>query len=85
MIKHINLTHVLARIKIIREVWRGMKTSELIKILKKNKCCVSRHGTRHDIWYSRMTGKEFAVPRHKSEIPIGTLRHILGDAGITID
>lgn len=59
-----------------------MKTQELIKLLRKNKCYVLRNGSRHDIWYSENTQKQFVVPRHKAEVPIGTLRHILKDAGV---
>lgn len=59
-----------------------MKTSELLKILKKNDCFLLRHGKRHDIWGSRKTGKQFPVPRHKDEIKSGTLKSILEDAGI---
>ena len=32
-----------------------MKTQELIKLLRKNKCYVLRNGSRHDIWYSELT------------------------------
>lgn len=59
-----------------------MKTQELIKLLKKNKCYILRNGSRHDIWYSRITHKQFVVPRHKTEIPVGTLNNILKDAGM---
>lgn len=59
-----------------------MKTQELIKLLKKNKCQLHRNGSKHDIWYSKITGKQFSIPRHKSEIPIGTLKNILKDAGL---
>ena len=59
-----------------------MKTSELLKLLKKNKCSLIRNGSRHDIWYSEITGKQFTVPRHKAEIPAGTLKNILKDAGL---
>lgn len=59
-----------------------MKTQELLKLLKKNKCHILRNGSRHDIWYSEVTGKQFAVPRHKVEIPNGTLNNILKDAGL---
>ncbi len=59
-----------------------MKTSELLKILKKNNCKLIRNGSRHDVWYSEITDKQFTVPRHKAEIPIGTLNNILKDAGI---
>ena len=41
-----------------------MKTSELIKILKKAGCYKLRSGGSHDIWISPMTDKKFQVPRH---------------------
>lgn len=59
-----------------------MKTQELIKLLKKNKCRLLRNGSRHDIWYSKITNKQFSVPRHKAEIPVGTLKNIFKDAGL---
>ncbi len=59
-----------------------MKTQELLKLLKKNRCELIRNGSRHDIWYSDTTGKQFTVPRHKAEIPTGTLNNILKDAGL---
>lgn len=59
-----------------------MKTQELLKMLKKGNCELLRNGSRHDIWYSKTTGKQFAVPRHKAEIPAGTLNNILKDAGL---
>ena len=59
-----------------------MKTSELIKILKKNGCYIIRNGSRHDIWYSPITDKQFPVPRHKDDVKVGTLNSILKDAGL---
>lgn len=59
-----------------------MKTSELLKLLKKGNCKLIRNGSRHDVWYSEVTGKQFTVPRHKAEIPVGTLNNILKDAGL---
>ena len=59
-----------------------MKTSELLKLLKKGTCKLIRNGSRHDVWYSEVTEKQFTVPRHKAEIPIGTLNNILKDAGL---
>ncbi len=59
-----------------------MKTSELLKLLKKGNCKLIRNGSRHDVWYSEVTGKQFTVPRHKAEIPVGTLNNILRDAGL---
>lgn len=60
-----------------------MKTSELLRILKKNGCYLIRHGKNHDIWFSPATTRQFPVPRHKDEVKIGTLKSILEDAGIT--
>ena len=60
-----------------------MKISELIKLLKKNQCFLIEHGTRHDIWYSEITGKKFTVPRHKSkELPVKTAESIMKTAGL---
>jgi len=59
-----------------------MKTQELIKILRKHGCFIKRNGSWHDIWYSEISHKEFTVPRHKNEIPIGTLNNILKAAGL---
>lgn len=58
-----------------------MKTSELLKILKKNGCYLIRHGKSHDIWFSPITNKQFSVPRHKDEVKTGTLKNIMEDAG----
>lgn len=59
-----------------------MKNSELIITLKKSGCTLIRHGSNHDIWYSPVTNTQFAVPRHKNEIKIGTVKSILKAAGI---
>lgn len=59
-----------------------MKYKVLLKILKRNKCYILRHGSRHDIWYSEISNKQFPVPRHKTELKTGTLSNILKEAGI---
>ncbi len=60
-----------------------MKVSELVKLLRRNRCQLIRHGRSHDIWFSQITGKKFTVPRHQSqEIPNGTLKKIKEDAGL---
>ena len=60
-----------------------MKTSELIKIFKKNGCFFVEHGKEHDKWYSTKTGRDIRIPRHGSkEIPSGTANRILRDAGL---
>ena len=60
-----------------------MKTSELVKILKKNGCVFVEHGKEHDKWHSSLTGKDVRIPRQKSkEIPTGTADRILKDVGL---
>ncbi len=60
-----------------------MKTSELIKKLRKIGCYIVEHGARHDKWHSPITGKDFRVWRHPSkEIPMGTAEQIIKDAGL---
>lgn len=59
-----------------------MKTSELLKLLRKNDCQIVRHGAGHDIWKNQTTGNQFSVPRHKTEIKKGTAEKILKEAGL---
>ena len=59
-----------------------MKTSELLKKFKKHKITFVEHSSRHDHYYSPITGKMFPVPRHRTELKDGTLNSILKDAGL---
>jgi predicted RNA binding protein YcfA (HicA-like mRNA interferase family) len=62
-----------------------MKYSELRRIIEGAGCCVKRHGSNHDIYYSPITKKMFSVGRHNTqEVPKGTLTSILKDAGVKI-
>ena len=61
-----------------------MKYSELKKLLKKNGGCYKlSEGTRHENWFSPLTGKIFQVGRHNTDdVKDGTLNRILKDAGL---
>lgn len=59
-----------------------MNYSELSKRLSQGKSRKVREGANHELWYSEITGKTFAVPRHKKEIATGTANKILKDAGL---
>ena len=62
-----------------------MKFSELKKILSKNGCYLSEEGSKHEMWYSPITGKSFPVGRHNSQdVFKGTLSAILKQAGIRL-
>ena len=41
-----------------------MKRNNFIKILKKHSVDFFRHGSNHDIYINRVSGKKIAVPRH---------------------
>jgi len=59
-----------------------MKYKDLFKRLEDAGCLLQRHGGRHDLWFSPITGKMVAVPRHGTkEVPKGTLKAILRDLG----
>ena len=60
-----------------------MKFAELIKKLEKSGCILQRRGANHDIYYSPASGKIFPVGRHHGkEVPNGTLKQILKEAGL---
>ncbi|MCM1142000.1 MAG: type II toxin-antitoxin system HicA family toxin [Muribaculum sp.] len=60
-----------------------MKYSELTRLLIKAGCSIVRHGSRHDIWKSPLTGETFAMPRHQTEeVRPGTLKSIMRKAGL---
>lgn len=57
-------------------------TAELVRRLKKAGFRLSTHGGRHDI-YVNASGVRVTVPRHAKEMPNGTYRAILKDAGLS--
>lgn len=60
-----------------------MKVSEFRRKIEAIGCFVKRHGARHDIYYSPMTGETFPLSRHASEeIPLGTLSSMSKKAGL---
>lgn len=60
-----------------------MKCSELKKMLTAGGCYLVRHGKRHDVWFSPITGMYFVLPRHEGqEVPAGTLSSIKKAAGV---
>lgn len=60
-----------------------MRYSELVRLIEKNGCAVYREGKNHTIYINTKTNKKFPVPHHKTkEVPPGTLKSILRDAGI---
>ncbi len=60
-----------------KEIFKIMKTSEFLKILRGNNCFLEKHGSRHDKWRNRETGEFEWVPRHTAEVPNGLAQKIL--------
>lgn len=60
-----------------------MKTSELVRYIKKHGCKLERQGSNHELWINPKTGQRTQVPRHSShEIPTGTVNNILKALGL---
>jgi predicted RNA binding protein YcfA (HicA-like mRNA interferase family) len=57
-------------------------TAELVRRLTKAGFRLVIHGKRHDIYENVRSGKRVIVGRHSKEIPNGTYRSILRDAGL---
>jgi len=61
----------------------GFKYREIIKKLKKFGFNFDRQAAgSHEIWYNIKTNLYTTVPNHRGEMPEGTLRVILKQAGI---
>lgn len=58
-----------------------MTKRELERILNNNGWRIV-HGTRHDMAVKEGTSTKIPIPRHKGDIPLGTAKSILKDAGI---
>jgi mRNA interferase HicA len=62
-----------------------LKYSELEKKLKKEGCYFYKDGSKHPIWLSPITGKNFSLSYHKSEeVKFGTLKSISKDSGVKL-
>ena len=62
-----------------------MKYSEIERKLKKAGCYFYRSGGNHQIWFSPITNKKFALSHHKSEeAPIVTVKSISNNSGVKL-
>lgn len=64
----------------------GFKYREIIKRLRKLGFEFHRHAAgSHEIWYNPSTKRYTTIPNHTGDMPEGTLRAILKQAGITAE
>ena len=64
----------------------GFKYREIVKILKKFGFEFLRQAAgSHEIWYNPTTNRYTTIPNHPGDMPEGTLRAILKQAGIKVD
>ncbi len=62
----------------------GFRYREVVRRLRKFGFQFDRHAAgSHEIWYNLTTGRYTTVPNHSGDMPEGTLRAILRQAGIT--
>ena len=66
--------------------WAGFHYRQIIKNLKKLGFAVDRQAAgSHEIWFNPATDKYTTIPNHPGDMPEGTLRAILRQAGISTD
>ena len=61
----------------------GFRYREIVKRLRKLGFVFDRHAAgSHEIWFNPETRRFTTIPNHPGEMPEGTLRAILNQAGI---
>ena len=64
----------------------GIRYRELIKRLKKLGFQFDRQAAgSHEIWYSPVADRYTTIPNHPGDMPEGTVRAILKQAGIEVE
>lgn len=64
----------------------GFRYRDIIKKLKKAGFEFDRNAKgSHEIWWNPSTRKRTTIPNHSGDLPEGTLRAILKQAGITAE
>jgi len=62
----------------------GFRYKEIIRRLKKFGFKFNRHAAgSHEIWFNPITERYTTIPNHPRDMPEGTLRAILKQAGIS--
>ena len=59
-----------------------MTEKEILRLLKENGWVITEGARHHLATHSKKPGVKIPIPRHKKDIPIGTLHNILKAAGL---
>jgi predicted RNA binding protein YcfA (HicA-like mRNA interferase family) len=63
-----------------------VRVTETIRKLRKAGFIFDRQAKgSHEIWYNPQTQRRVVIPNHPGDIPKGTLRKIIQQAGLTVD
>jgi predicted RNA binding protein YcfA (HicA-like mRNA interferase family) len=64
----------------------GLKYRKIVKQLKKIGFEFDRQAAgSHEIWHNPETGRYTTIPNHPGDMPEGTLKAILNQAGVAVD
>ncbi len=64
----------------------GFRYRQIIKKLKNQGFVFDRQAAgSHEIWFNPATGRYTTIPNHPGDMPEGTLRAILKQAGVTTE
>lgn len=64
----------------------GFRYRDVVKRLKRLGFAFDRQAAgSHEIWYNPTTKRYTTLPNHPGDMPEGTLRAILSQAGVSID
>ena len=74
---------IFAALYITKAFYYIMKQKEFHAELRAKGCVLVRHGANHDIWFSPITGRKWAIPRHGGkEMALGTERRARKELGL---
>ena len=63
----------------------GLTASEVIRKLRRGGFVFDRHAKgSHEIWWNPDTRRRTTVPNHPGDLPGGTVRAIIRQAGLTV-
>jgi len=64
----------------------GFRYRDVIKRLKTLGFAFDRQAAgSHEIWFNKLTGRYTTIPNHPGDVPEGTLKALLKQAGISPD